>query len=411
MLSLVLLMACSNTAGGGLFGKGDGENGESGGGGVDTDDTGSDTDVEGELTPLPSDCSDLGAPTGATVAVSPDDDLVGLVAEAAPYTTFLLADGTYALTGGDAASEVDVRARGVTIRGASADASRVVLDGGFATTELIAIEAHDVTIADLTLTQSYGAAISVRGVSGARIFRVRVDEPGKEALLAEASRDGLAYPDDGIIACSTFARETWCGTSVELSQAEGWSVRDSAFEQPLCPEVAFHAATGSRGTTIERSTFSSLSIALQLGDTEYTAGVPRAYADAECDGETVGHYGGLVQNVFVRGGLRLEEACGTRVLHTTVYGGDLAWSFSQDLTVTNVLAAVNDTGGATVTGQRRPTGTDLVDAAGGDLHLTDGSGARGAGVSLAEDVAVTDIDGEERPREAPDVGADQWSAR
>jgi hypothetical protein len=409
MLYAILLAACTGD-GGRLFGRGDGD-GNGTGGGIDTDDSGSDTDGEPpDVTPLPDDCSPLGAPTGPVVSVSPTNDLAARVAAAEPYTTFLLEDGVYALTGGDAADELTVRARGVTVRSASGDPEAVVLDGGYATTELIAVEADDVTIAELTLRQSYGAAIAVRGARGTRLFRVNVREPGAEALRAEASRDG-AYADDGVVACASFTRETWCGTAVDLLQAEGWLLRDSAFEQPLCPEPAVRVATGSRGTRIERSTFSSLSIALQLGDTEYAAGAPRRYDGAECEGDSVGHYGGVVRNVFVRGGLRLEEACGARVSHVSVWGGDLAWAFSQDLVVRNALAAVNDTGGADVAGQLRPSLADFVDPASGDLHLAPRSFAHGAGVPIDAGEADTDFDGEPRPLEGPDVGADEAADR
>ncbi len=409
MLLLSLLLACGED--GVLFGRGDGDGSGGGGGGVDSDDDddGSGTD-DGVVQPLPSDCSPLAAPSGRTVELGPSDDLAAAVAAAEPFTTFLLADGTYALTGGDAESNLSVRARGVTIRSASGDPAAVVLDGGYATTELVSIDARDVTLAEITVRASYGAAVAVRGASGARIFRVDIVEPGAEAIRVEADGDE-AYADDGVIACTTTRRETWCGTSVSLSQAEGWVVRDSALEQPLCPEPALRVADGSRGTVIDRTSLSSLSIALRVGDTDYEAGTPRVHADAECASETAGHYGGAFRNLFVRGGMRLEEACGTSVAHVSVWGGDLAWAFSEGLVVRNVLAAVADGGGAALTGQLRPGGADFVDAATGDLHLADDSAAIGAGVAIDAGLADSDFDGEARPLDAPDIGADQRVAR
>jgi hypothetical protein len=373
------------------------------------DDTGDDTGTIPEGVVLPTDCSALPAAPGETVAVTAADadTLRDRVAGAAPGTTFLLADGTYPLTGGDAASNLAVPA-GVTLRSASGNAAAVVLEGGYATSEIVTLAGDGATLAELTVSHASSNGVSIRGVNGARVYGVSVVDAGGIGIAVLPERG--AYSDDAVIGCATVTRTETCDVGIDTVQARGTYVHGVTVDQPGCDDPGLRFATGSRDTVVERSrVFASGLVGLALGKSDYAEGEERVYADAGCPDRTlVGHYGGIVRNVFVAGaGIRVEDACGGTVAHASVWGGDVAWAFSEELSVVNDLASLSDGGGATATGNRTPTAADFADAAGGDLHLVDSSGAIDAGGVLAAGVADDDIDGDARVDGAPDVGADE----
>src|SRR5205809_454166 len=61
------------------------------------------------------------------VTVTPAMDLVAVAGGAAPGSTLLLEDGTYLLHG----AIVQLRAAGLTLRGRSGDAAKVIIDGAY----------------------------------------------------------------------------------------------------------------------------------------------------------------------------------------------------------------------------------------------------------------------------------------
>ena len=362
-------------------------------------------DEDALTTVLPEGCGPLPASEGRVVALQPGDDLRAAAAAATVGTTLLLADGTYELSGGDAVGNLVLGARGVKLRGASGNPDAVVLDARIDTNEIVTITGDDVVVADLTIARNFGAGIAVRGAARARVYRVNFVDAGQRAVAALPAQG--VYADDGVVACVTETRQDSCGIGVELRQAAGWNVRDSRFEHAGCDAPGLLAWTGSRGTLVMRSYFRSAGIAVRFGDSDYAEGDERVYADAECPDPTVGHYGGRVEDSFVVGGLRAEEACGAEFRHLSVSGGELAWAFSQGILARNNLAALTDGGGAvSVEGNLRPGPDDFVDASAGDLHLAPGSAARGAGVPIPGDDPL-DIDGDARSLDAPSVGADE----
>ncbi len=79
-------------------------------------------------TPDTAACAPLAAATGTIVNVDPSmaAALPSMVRDAAEGTTFVLADGTYRMTGDESARRIRIRAPGITIRSASGDATRVI---------------------------------------------------------------------------------------------------------------------------------------------------------------------------------------------------------------------------------------------------------------------------------------------
>jgi hypothetical protein len=355
---------------------------------------------------IPDGCAPLAEAQGVVVRAAPGDDLPAMLAGAAPGTTVLLADGTYDLSGGDAVGTLRWSADHVRLRGESGDPSRVVLDARAATGTLVALLGDDALVAELTLARSFGAGVEVQGAQRATLYRVVFEDAGETALVAGPAEG--RYADGGVARCMVERRVGGCGTGVALRQTDAWTVADSRFDHAECDAPAIRAWSGARGTVVERNLVDARDIALRIGDVSYDEGEERVYADAACDGSMVGHYGGVVRDNLVRGALRVENACGTRLSHNTVWGGTLSWSFGVDLVLVNNLAATQDGGGAVRhEGGLVPQASDFVDAPGGDLHLVPGGPAVGAGVALVPGDDDLDVDGDPRDPATPSVGADE----
>lgn len=355
---------------------------------------------------LPEDCAPLPPAEGTVVRAGPGDDLPSLLADAAPGTTVLLADGTYDLSGGDAVGTLRLSADHLRLRGESGDPSRVVLDARADTDTLVAILGDDALVAELTLARAFGTGVDVRGAHRAALYRVVLEDAGENAV--QAAPAGGRGADGGVVRCLVERRTGGCGTGIALRQAEGWTIAEGRFDHAACDLPAVRAWSGARGTVLERNVVHARDVALRIGDVSYDEGEERVYADAECDGGMIGHYGGLVRDNLLVGALRVENVCGTRLSHNTVWSGTLSWSFAVGLTLVNNLADTQDGGGALRNdGGMVPQADDFVDAVGGDLHLAPGSSARGAGVALEPGEDDRDVDGDARDRAGPAVGGDE----
>src|SRR4030095_771429 len=99
-------------------------------------------------------CPALPPASGAVTLLAPGDNLAQAVFDAAAGTTLVLADGTYTLT-----ATLQIHARGVALRSASDDASKVTLDAGYVVAEAIQVSVPDVTIAHVTITHAVDHAI------------------------------------------------------------------------------------------------------------------------------------------------------------------------------------------------------------------------------------------------------------
>ncbi len=333
--------------------------------------------------------------------------LRAILAAASPGDTILLADGTYALSGGDSSSNLNIPA-GVTLRSVSGDAAAVVLEGGYATTELVTLSGDGAALAEVTLAHAYGQGVGVRGAVGAQVYGVVVEDAGDVGIGVWPERG--AFADGVVIGCSRVTRTDTCGVGIDVVQADRSRIYETNVYAPDCDEPGMRFATGSRGTVLERSRVTTGgAVGVAWGDDAYTEGDERVYGDGVCtDRGLVGHYGGVLRNVFVSAGIRVEDACGGHILHNSVWGGDLAWAFSVDLRISNNLASVLDGDGGLARGNRTPVEADFVDPEGGDLHLADGSASIDAGIPVSElggDIA-DDID--RAPRTGTlDVGADE----
>ena len=395
-------------------------------------------------------CPPLPPATGATVYVSTVTQLQNALQDPAPNTTILIADGTYALGG----ANLQIAAPGTTLRSASGSRDAVVLSGGYTTTEIVQINASNVTIADVTLREALHHPIHVSTAEGAdtlntMIYNVRIIDPGQQAIKINPGLEG-GYPDDGVVTCSHIELTDagrpliWeingsCYTGgVNAHQARARTIRDNHIEGFWCQqglsEHGIHFWRGCRDTVVERNSLvdNARGIGFGLAD----SGIARTYPDDPCpsaDGGYVDHYGAIIRNSTVfasRGllfssqsgfdcGICLWQACGAMVLHNTVVStqvpfSSIEWRFDHtDTGIINNLVShqLRDRGGtARLSNNLDYQPLDLfMDGLAGDLHLAGtATAAIDQGMALDSDLCQDDFDVDPRPfGPAPDSGADE----
>jgi hypothetical protein len=389
-------------------------------------------------------CEALPAASGSVTTAGPRDAsrLAAIVRDARSGTTILLRDGTYPL------DEAPLRfARpGVTLRSASGQADRVILDGRRLTAEAVVINASDVTIADVTIARAVDHLVHVVAngstVSGTRLHGLRLLDAGEQFVKVNPGAD-RAYADHGLIECSSFELteagrsqiETLGGRScytggIDVHGGAGWIVRGNRFEALYCrtgflAEHAIHFWMGSRDTLVEHNTIVNCARGIGFGLGPQNAG-SREWPGEGPPAGYVGHLGGIIRNNVIYAdvpeydtGIGLEQAWGARVLHNTVYATGTARSAFSSIDarfgntratiVNNLINVITARQNATVDASRNLEGAEaslFVDAAAIDLHLrADAAAAIDQG--LAVDDAGVDMDGDPRGS-APDIGADEW---
>jgi hypothetical protein len=394
-------------------------------------------------------CAAFAASTGTLVDVDAtmSDALPGLVRDAAPGTTFRLADGTYTMTGDEAARRIQVRATGITIRSASGNAAAVVIDGEYTTAEVIGVYASDFTLAEVTVTHAVDHCVHVTppdggpDVTGAHFYGVHFADCGEQFLKVNPGGARDAFVDDGLVECSTFTMTDagrphvertpgGCYTGgIDAHSARGWIVRQNVFRDIYCAgeglaEHAIHFWVGSRDTVVERNVILDCARGIGFGLVE--TGVTRDYPDDPFPGLFVGHFGGIIRNNVIVAtipyydtGIELDQARGAVVLHNTILETDTATGRyssidarfeNTDVTIVNNLVrrlTVRDLAVTASDHNLEDVPLDyVVDAAGGDAHLTASAAmAIDQGVSRGE--SGLDIDGEAHDHGAPDLGADE----
>jgi hypothetical protein len=370
-----------------------------------------------------------------------------IVRNAAAGTTIRFADGTYVITG-DFTRSLAVTRAGITLRGASGDPAKVVLDGQYSIGALVYIQADDVTLTDLTLRRatdhlvhSYPPA-GTTDVEGARMHRLHLVDAGEQFVKVNPNAARTAYVDTGTVSCSEFTmtatgranieRAFGCYTGgIDVHGGWDWVVRSNTFEGIYCEdgEVAEHAIhfwVGSRGTLVENNLIRNSSRGIGFGLVQ--SGASRVYPDDPYPGLFVGHYGGTIRgNVIVATvsqydtGIELAQARGAVVVHNTVVeSGAATGSFSSiDRRFANTsveirnnlvrrLTSRDGAGGIVSHNVESVPASWFVNPTIGDAHLTPAaSGAIDAAFPLPVATAGTDLDGTRFDAGPPDIGADE----
>ena len=394
-------------------------------------------------------CAALPAPTGPVIDVNPTQaaQLGTIVRNAAAGTTIRFADGTYVVTG-DVTRSLAVDSPGITLRGASGDPTKVVLDGQYAIGALVYIQANDVTLTDLTLRRATDHLVhsyplpGTTDVEGARLHRLHLVDAGEQFVKVNPNAARTAYVDTGTVGCSELTmtatgranieRAFGCYTGgIDVHSGWDWVVRSNTFEGIYCEdgelaEHAIHFWNGARGTLVENNLIRNTARGIGFGLVQ--SGTSRSYPDNPYPGLYVGHYGGTIRgNVISMSisqydtGIELAQARGTVVAHNSVIEtGAATGSFSSidrrfantSVEVRNNLVrrlTTRDGAGGTVSNNvENVPASWFVDAAAGDAHLTaTAAGAIDDGFVLPVEVAGTDLDGLHFDAGPPDIGADE----
>lgn len=365
-------------------------------------------------------CPPLDPPTGTTVTVATVAELQSAVASATAGTTILVAAGTYNLS-----DALWVTANNVAIRGATGDRDDVILDGGGMLTgssiHVIAIDADDVTIADLTIRNADEHGVSIQGRDRPLLYNLRIVDTGNQLVKVNPIGDGS---DDGELACSTLEYTTTdpngYTNGISAHNAHGWTVRDNRWtrirtlDNSPAPAILFWS--GSSDTVVARNLLVDCYQGIALGNA--------------ADDDIPSHTGGVVRNNVIVArqlhdvAIEMVHATGWLVAHNTAWlvnpVESLTWgmearfagtegTFAYNLTNMDIWAD-REGAAATVTGNVTDAEEAwFVDAANADLHVV-------APATAVIDQAATlaqvpdDFDGDARPiGDAPDIGADEVS--
>jgi hypothetical protein len=433
------------TDGGGARGGSSGASGSAGSGGASgsagSGGTGGAADA-GDGGTVGLGCDPLPPPTGTVINVTPAQtaQLASIIAGASAGTTILLADGNYAPL-----PRLNLMTPGVSLRSASGNASAVVLDGNYATDEIIFIGASNVTVAEITVTRAINHPIHVSppdagpNVTGVRLYRLRLVDGGEQFVKVNPNGARTFWVDEGRLECSTLLLTDAgrphvvslpglpCYTGgIDAHAARGWVVRRNRFEGFWCTtglsEHAIHFWSASRDTLSEHNVIVNCAMGIGYGLGEM--GTARVYADNPYPGVAyVGHYDGIIRNNVIYAhiagfdtGVALEQARGVRVLHNTIVSTDTVTAFfsSIDYRFANTVAEIRNNlvrrisvrSGATGTVDHNLENVPLayfVDVAAQDFHLVASAvNAIDKGVVVPE--AGLDMDNVAHGA-APDLGA------
>lgn len=423
--------------------------------GTPTDtDSGTPTDTDTDTTPtVPAGlCEPLTVP-GSAIAVAAGSDLQVAIDAAPDGATLALADGVYDV---NVPIVVD---KPITIVSASADASKVTIDGGYIADDLFRIDASDVTLAHLKLTHAYDALVSVVPTKvdllRPKLHMLELVDPGRVGVTTDngvENYDG-PYADDGEVSCNSLeltlagrgeVRGVCEVSGVELFGTRGWTVRDNDIRGLYC-EIgwsgpAIIASRGVRDTVITRNNAVDVSFGIVLGETADQVG--RVYDDAPCGAGVFQSIDGWVTNNIVAAydedlffdpdngnptagfltGIRVETSCNAMVLHNSVYSKLLPYSaaLEQKFPTTTGIVANNLLSHEAVRYVKADAdvygNVEFVDEsvwywpANRDFHLSSGATDlidHGDPITVDDGLITDDIDGEPRSDGAPDVGADE----
>lgn len=376
----------------------------------------------------------LPQPTGTMHRVSDTASLVAAAGAAKPGDTILLVDGLYPLE-----RTVDFRTDRLTIRSASGNRDKVVLDGAGVLGEGLRVNGcSGVTIADLTVQNIRWNGIKIDSDSGVQQFRLYNcvlrniwQRAVKGVIVPAQERERLRprgcviercffvndrpkrFEDDPTDTASTFGGDYIAG--IDVMFPVGWLIRDNEFR-------GIHGRTGQgrgavflwhdvRDCIVERNVVVDCDSGINLGNASRDPTAPVHATDC------------IVRNNFIthapEGGLFAAYTQNCRILHNTVFDAESRlWrgvrviGATMGLLIANNLLAgvrvqIEMSGGVTQRGNREGASTNLfVNPAAGDLHLV-GSAAGVTDAADREADVTEDVDGRRRGTRV-DIGAHEW---
>jgi len=395
------------------------------------------------------------AQTRKVVKLTPRHDLPAMVDAAPPGTTLLLADGLYRPT-----RPLVFRQPDVEIRSASGQRDKVIIDGQRGSgkvqrdncvNELLAVQASDVTIADISIRHARDHGIHIAPHAPAHVRNVvmrniHIYDCGQQLIKANSGSQGdaLYWTDDCILEDSLIefvdnsimqdmGRYFYTG-GLDVHGGKHWIIRRNVFRNiqrdAKMMEHAVHMWSACRGTLVESNRFIDCYRAIGFGMKTKPEGRTRVYPDGQSRPAYFDHIEGVIRNNFIfnrRGihleaGIELMNVWNVRVLHNTVISHDrpfssieYRWPNTRVQVINNLTShriLPRDDARAELKNNPADASSDwFVDYGKGDLHLTAvATDVIDRGVRLTGDLANTDIDGQARDAR-PDIGADELNVR
>ncbi len=370
--------------------------------------------------------------TGNRVEVSTVEELIQAIEGAESGRTILVAEGHYLLP-----RYIEIRADGVTLRGASGRRERVVLDGARSMHgELLGFRGcSDVTVADLTIQNIRYNGFKVNSDSGVQrltihncivhniwqrgVKGVKVPEEDREVIRPKGCRiQYCLFYNDRPKRLADDPQDIAQGNyiaGIDVMYAKGWTICDNVFVgiqgRTFEGRGAVFLWFDTQDCLVERNIIIDCDVGLQLGNAHRADGV-----EAHC-------IRCVARNNFItrapEAGIVTVYTKDCQVVHNTIHDPDtrmnrlLRTVFANDgLLVANNLLSGPGTSDESDS-EIRFVGNLLRDVSGafadpdhGNLHLTqtaDGIVDQGAALPAPVD---DDIDRQHRD-DRPDIGADE----
>ena len=372
----------------------------------------------------------LPQPQGEVVEVATVEDLVKAIEQAQAGQTILVADGHYLIP-----RYVEIRGNGVTLRGASGQRQRVILDGLRSNHhELLGVRAcSGVTIADLTIQNARTNGFKInsetnvqrltirnciihniwqRGVKGVKVPQtnretVRPKNCRIQYCLFYNDRPKRLSDDPADIANGNYI------AGIDVMYAKDWTISDNVF-------VGIQGTTGegrgaiflwfdAQNCAIERNVIIDCDVGLQLGNAHRADNV-----EYHC-------VGCIARNNFItrapEAGIVTVYTKDCKVLHNTIHDPHSRLNRLIRTVFTNdgLLVANNLLSGPGMSNESdskieftgnliKDMTAAFVDPARGNLHLTQAA-TEAIDKAVTPDEVTEDID--RQPRTKPDIGADE----
>ncbi|MBN1809486.1 MAG: right-handed parallel beta-helix repeat-containing protein [Planctomycetes bacterium] len=362
----------------------------------------------------------LGPPHGHIVNVNRVEQLYSAV-NSSPGTTVLIADGHYYLP-----TFVRLQKNGITIRGASGDPSKVILDGSRCSEkELIWFEGgDDCMVADITLQNAPVHGFTIKGESDTQrtvIYNCRIRNVWERSIKGTAPKDNpeATRPAGGRIQYCVFIvdhRKTvndYAGgdyiAGIDMMWLKDWVISDNVF-------VGIQGKNGvGRGAIFIWNNSEDV-----IAERNLIVDCDRGICFGNPSGGSLHMTRGIIRNNYiVAGGNTAIEVCRTKdtiVCNNTVYNAGKGYSvhFFQGAAggrfINNLIQGrlVVDGGVENRNNVNAGLRNMVVNAIVGDLHLT--AAAQTAikkGIPLPE--VTDDFDGHPRTG-PPDIGADEFGS-
>ncbi len=413
--------------------------------------------------------ADIVANTGNTILVEPGafgqvtvngnpDTLRGVVSNASPGDTILLADGTYTFeeAGGNDYTGLYFATENLTMRGESGDPAAVILDSNYADhgseSGVITVAASGIVLADFTVQRSIFHLIHYWSDGDAStVHNVHLVDGGQQFLKASGTDI-----DDVEISCSQFTMteagqdnvwgygdqdgSTRCYTGgIDTHDSRDWWVHDTSFEGIYCNAGGVQRPAHGKYASLRNSqtyTGGLAEHAIHMWDSPPGHGhVLERNRIINCGrgiglGMATDVYDTIIRNNTVFSehagseehdvGINVERGHDSQISNNTVFFSspdaysnaiEYRWGESSGLELHNNLCnqAIAARNGATATTSNNIDDAQadwFADVDAGDLHLAscDIAEVAGAGAELAD--VTDDMDLEPRT-DSNDIGADQ----